>query len=214
MGESVHRPSFVSSWDAMPALGLGGLAALYRWIFPALPDPVPTHFTIHGQADGWMPKEALFLPIFGLPVLIWLALSATAWALAKRQQDPARAKVASVQPLRGFLGLGMALLMMGGLLVPLRGLVILHAGMVALLALGAFGTVLTLREARKLLGDQPDAVHYRWGVIYVNPADPRLWVEKRLGVGWTLNYAHPAAGWVTGLLFLPVIVLLVLWLLK
>lgn len=214
MGSSVCRPSFLSRWDAMPAFGLGGLAALYRWILPALPDPVPTHFTIHGQADGWMPMEALLLPIFGLPVLMWLALSTTAWALAKSQKEPARAKVAAVQPLRGFLGLGMAALMTGGLLVPLQGLVTLHAGMAALLVLGAIGSVLTIRETKELLGDQPDAGHYRCGVFYMNPEDRRLWVEKRLGVGWTLNYAHPAAGWLTLLMFLPPAVLLLFWLLR
>ena len=37
--------------------------------------------------------------------------------------------------------------------------------------------------------------HYRCGVFYVNRQDPRLWVEKRVGIGWTLNFAHPAAGW-------------------
>ena len=43
-------------------------------------------------------------------------------------------------------------------------------------------------------------------VFYVNPEDPRLWVEKRIGLGWTLNYARPAALWITLLLILPALV--------
>ena len=33
------------------------------------------------------------------------------------------------------------------------------------------------------------------GLVYVNPADPRLVVPKRLGIGWTFNFAKPIA-WV------------------
>ncbi len=31
------------------------------------------------------------------------------------------------------------------------------------------------------------------GAIYYNRNDPSIWVEKRLGVGWTLNMAHPVS---------------------
>ncbi len=29
-----------------------------------------------------------------------------------------------------------------------------------------------------------------WGVFYNNPNDPSIWVDKRYGLGWTLNFAH------------------------
>jgi uncharacterized membrane protein len=29
------------------------------------------------------------------------------------------------------------------------------------------------------------------GIFYVNPADPALFVEKRLGIGYTLNFGNP-----------------------
>lgn len=46
----------------------------------------------------------------------------------------------------------------------------------------------------------PDA-HWRWGgILYVNPGDPALWVEKRVGIGYTVNFGHPWAWWVLGLL--------------
>jgi uncharacterized membrane protein len=31
------------------------------------------------------------------------------------------------------------------------------------------------------------------GFIYANPDDPNLFVPKRLGVGWTLNFGHRRA---------------------
>ncbi len=38
---------------------------------------------------------------------------------------------------------------------------------------------------------------WKFGVIYVNPDDPRLIVRQRTGLGWTLNMARPAA-WAIG----------------
>ncbi len=32
-----------------------------------------------------------------------------------------------------------------------------------------------------------------WGLFYFNPGDQRLWVLKRTRLGWTLNFARPAA---------------------
>ncbi|MEM7248017.1 MAG: DUF5808 domain-containing protein [Acidobacteriota bacterium] len=48
-------------------------------------------------------------------------------------------------------------------------------------------------------GDQPlvggvaDNEHWKLGVIYYNPEDPELMVEKRFGVGYTFNFAHGGA---------------------
>jgi uncharacterized membrane protein len=36
----------------------------------------------------------------------------------------------------------------------------------------------------------------------VNPADPRLVVPKRWGIGWTFNFARPVAWVILGLLLL------------
>ncbi|HEY3990090.1 MAG TPA: DUF5808 domain-containing protein [Acidobacteriaceae bacterium] len=44
------------------------------------------------------------------------------------------------------------------------------------------------------------------GIFYYNPQDPSLWVEKRSGLGWTLNFAHRGSWWVLGALLIPVAV--------
>lgn len=38
------------------------------------------------------------------------------------------------------------------------------------------------------------------GIFYYNPQDPALLVGKRVGVGWTFNFAHPAAWLILALL--------------
>ncbi|MEN1761642.1 DUF1648 domain-containing protein [Anoxynatronum sibiricum] len=38
-----------------------------------------------------------------------------------------------------------------------------------------------------------DDHYWKWGMFYFNPDDPTFWVEKRFGIGWTLNFANPLA---------------------
>ncbi len=55
------------------------------------------------------------------------------------------------------------------------------------------------------------AEHYRLGGrIYINPEDPLLWVEKRFGIGWTLNFGNRWSWPVLALLLAPVLLLPVL----
>ncbi len=51
----------------------------------------------------------------------------------------------------------------------------------------------------------PTATARGWtGLLwYAEPQDPRIWVPKRFGWGWTLNFAHRHAWTQLGLLLLP-----------
>lgn len=54
--------------------------------------------------------------------------------------------------------------------------------------------------------NRDDDSHWVAGVFYVNRDDPALIVNKRFGIGWTLNFGHPAA-WVIFILITSVAVL-------
>lgn len=54
-----------------------------------------------------------------------------------------------------------------------------------------------------VIGDRTDDRHWKWGLFYSNPNDPALWVEKRFGIGWTINMARPGA-WLTIIAILTV----------
>jgi uncharacterized membrane protein len=60
------------------------------------------------------------------------------------------------------------------------------AGLIAQLlwlgSLGRPGPALTKDEMRR---------HLVWGLFYVNPDDPRGWVPKVYGIGWTVNMRTP-----------------------
>lgn len=48
---------------------------------------------------------------------------------------------------------------------------------------------------------------WKGGLIYINREDPSIFVEKRFGVGWTLNLGNPR-GYIV--LFLPLAILLLI----
>jgi uncharacterized membrane protein len=53
--------------------------------------------------------------------------------------------------------------------------------------------------------DAPDDDRYwKAGILYVNRDDPALFVQRRFGVGWTINLGHPA-GVVIGVILLMVV---------
>ena len=49
--------------------------------------------------------------------------------------------------------------------------------------------------------------YWKGGLIYVNRQDPSVFVEKRFGVGWTMNFANPRGYIVIGL---PLLILLLI----
>ncbi|MDR3671840.1 MAG: DUF5808 domain-containing protein [Holophaga sp.] len=199
-------PRLVSPWDLAALGGLVALACLYLAVLPVLPDPVPVHFDAMGRANGWAPRAQLPWLLFGAPVFLWLVLFLIGAAASKL---PGGRQAMAIDPLRGMLGLGLSLLMAGCLLVPLLGSTALFAGLLALAACLLTGMVFVVRNTWQVLAQAPRSEHYRLGVFYVNPQDPRLWVPKRLGLGWTLNYARPAAAWVTLLILaaIPAVIL-------
>ena len=55
------------------------------------------------------------------------------------------------------------------------------------------------------VGDRTEDRFCKLGVFYFNRADPSVMVEKRFGIGYTVNFAHPVA-WV--IILLPVLALI------
>jgi uncharacterized membrane protein len=59
-----------------------------------------------------------------------------------------------------------------------------------------------------------DDRYWYGGFFYSNPDDPALFVEKRYGLGWTLNFGHPQAklvliGLLVGTLVLSILPVLI-----
>jgi uncharacterized membrane protein len=59
------------------------------------------------------------------------------------------------------------------------------------------------------VGDRTLDQYWKLGLIYINRKDPALFVEKRFGIGFTLNFGHPDA-WIFLALLVAVFVTIVL----
>lgn len=50
-----------------------------------------------------------------------------------------------------------------------------------------------------------DDDNWKFGMFYYNPDDPSLWVEKRFGIGYSVNFARPGAWIVIGILAIVIL---------
>ncbi len=59
---------------------------------------------------------------------------------------------------------------------------------------GQSGSKLKIRinEAETGLNNVDDDSYWKLGLIYYNPHDPSIFVQKRYGIGWTVNFGRPA----------------------
>jgi len=48
-----------------------------------------------------------------------------------------------------------------------------------------------MATGRGPIGDRTADARWIGGLLYFNPADPALLVEKRMGIGWTVNFGNP-----------------------
>ena len=55
----------------------------------------------------------------------------------------------------------------------------------------------------------PDAC-WKWGLVYINPADPAILVEKRFGIGYTLNLGNRWSWVILAALLMPAVALVLL----
>ena len=82
------------------------------------------------------------------------------------------------------------------------GIVVLAIGGTIYLTLhfGQGGSRVYPSAGQRLEGAAADERHWRWGLFYVNRDDPALFVEKRFGIGLTMNFGNPRAWWLIGLI--------------
>jgi uncharacterized membrane protein len=59
------------------------------------------------------------------------------------------------------------------------------------------------------VGDRTPDKYWKLGLFYINRKDPALFVEKRFGIGYTLNFGHPGA-WAFLVLLVAVFVAIIL----
>jgi uncharacterized membrane protein len=194
-----------------PFLMLACAAVLMRAHWNEIPNPMPVHWDLAGNPNGWMPKEPLIFwgllaGDFGLCAIFTFTIVEMMYF--SRQVSVTGAKAREE---RRFRWIGLAVLLAGDYLsaalafLPLNPhatlafggvaffLVIMIVGSLELVRRGQGGMRLAPAGSEQVVSDRTPDQCWKWGIFYYNPDDPALMVEKRFGIGWTLNFAHRGA---------------------
>jgi uncharacterized membrane protein len=199
-----------------------------RW--DDIPARFPVHWSASGQPNGWSvrtPMGVYWPLLFGACVIAIVA--AVSYASLRFGQTPARDSKAYSMAGDFAREIGVFLLALEFFLAVIFSFVgllpivanhdpgvvpILIATLAMLAALIFAMSRLAKQHARHAseshasVGADPDA-HWKVGVFYVNPDDDALFVHKRFGIGYTLNFGHAAAWVLMGLtLILPIVLAL------
>ena len=199
--------------------------ALGLALYPSTPDLVPTHIDFAGNVNQWTPKGPALI---AFPLLVEVFMAAcfifSHWMTirSKKDVDPARPAISayaygafaraecilllvSGSVLTAVLGIVMILMMTETLSMLVTMVLIIVATLVFVGATIAFSVVYGQSGSRlvKRLEENGDIIadnDERWkaGIFYWNKDDASLILPKRFGVGWTMNWARPAAWVIVG----------------
>ena len=209
------------AWSLLYVPVVLGTLALGLSLYPAMPDMLPMHADLAGNVDSWAPKT--LASAVGFPIAFELFMAACFafchWMIlrSKRPTDPAApatsalayglfARAQSVFLLvTGVLvsgGVGILFLLSSTGFVTLGQAVAVIVVLCFLIVVGSVAMSLVygqagsrvfkrMQEDDVLLADEDD--RWKLGVFYFNPDDASVFLPERFGIGWTLNFARPAA---------------------
>jgi len=198
--------------------------------YDQFPDRLPMQYNMSGEVTRYADKSIVavlslpFLQLFltGLFMFINYVI-----AKSKQQIDPANPEESIEQNLIFRRRWSVYLIVSGTLLVAMFAvpqvsfiyemnltiMLSLIFAVVGITLLGALLITITTGQggSRVKLGktkdgdliNRDDDRYWKLGVFYFNPEDPAIWIEKRFGSGWTMNFARPQ-GW---LIFIVIILI-------
>lgn len=226
-GEKASGKTLHTGWYLLYLVVIAAAIIAVILKYPSLPDQIPMHYNIAGEVDRYAPKTIgvfAVMPIIQLLIGMMFAGINVAIRTSKRQRDFNRSSA-----FRGVLSVTlfaigfMVMLLMT--CVQLTMLDILNEKMMIFLPIGflivitaicVFLAVKVGQGGSRLKGayDQPavtvdDDSHWVGGFLYFNKKDPSVFVEKRFGIGYTLNFGNPISMLVgVGLLVLIAVLLI------
>jgi uncharacterized membrane protein len=178
-------------WLAPGPFGILSAAAgfLYRnW--EHIPVRFPVHWGVNGQPNGWEERtfHDIYGPlIFGTEMAAFMLIMGLATWFGARRSQMRRMTLAALIEAEYMIGLLFAAISIGPLVHVPTWLIVL--GPLAFIAPMLIGLARALAEPSDGADPTPNEC-WKSGMIYYNPNDPALFVEKRAGLGYTFNFAN------------------------
>lgn len=222
---------------ALPMIITIGLIAYTATQYEAMPDLIPTHWGPNGQPDAFTEKNPFSVIALLLISFIMQGMMIGVNATTKKsgiRLNPAKRSSSKVQQLSFrkytsyFLFLtSLATTILTSFLhittihedivssvfmisMPFGFLfVILLATVIYAFKVGQGGARIPVEEEEPIEGvtDFDDDRYWKAGVFYINKEDPSIFVEKRFGIGWTINFGNPI-GYL--IIFVPLALILII----
>lgn len=219
----------ISNWLYMIPLAVSFLTILFTWLFyDQIPDRIPMNYNFSGEVTNWAHKSyrtVLMLPFTQLfSVVIFIVIN-NIIAKSKQQvsaENPEESMKRNVIFRRRwsiFLYITAIMLTVLFFIIQLNMVFEMNSNIILFLPLlitfaivigaiilsvttGQGGSRITLQtEQETKVIDRDDDRYWKLGQFYFNKEDPTLFLEKRFGIGWTINWARPAA-WLTLLIII------------
>lgn len=202
------------AWEALP-LALVALTASYlAMTYAAAPAIIPTHFDAAGNPNTYTSKSigSYFMLVWTQLFIYTLITVMSVLTVGAKAQATAADETFRRRMLRYLFGVKTLLIAsMGVLAVAVAesvrsghsrvdwALWVVLGGVVVILG-GALWLGVTTGQGGSRLGgnsqnatDRMDDRYWKLGGIYANRSDPSIFVERRFGLGWTLNVGNPRA---------------------
>jgi uncharacterized membrane protein len=182
-------------WAIPPFLLPMAGAAYLRAHWNEIPARIATHYRTDGQPNGWTTRTPLHvygLLIFAAGLMLWIFLTGVVVYFGARR-SPGRRKTLgiaiSVMCLMGtvFTSVGVGMAHPFPVWIPIAVLPPYLAGVLYWSLRGGSDPVAPADSS-------PDEC-WSLGDVYNNPNDAALFVPKRVGSGYTINFGHPDAKW-------------------
>lgn len=218
-----QKRAFSPAWLLPHLLVTAATAWICLYYYDQFPEQIVMQVDFRGNPTNVVDKSyATVLMPAGVQLFLVFIFGVVNYVIAssKQQLDAARPKQSLRQNLKfrrawsGYLLLSSFLLVVSFAFIPLQMLlqfdpmhlsmvflvataVMLVGAMVLSLKMGQGGSRIPVEgngaEAGRVNRD--DDRYWKLGEFYFNPDDPALFLEKRFGIGWTINLARPMA-WV------------------
>ena len=187
-----------------------------------IPNKIAVHFNLQGTATQLLDKTYLHVMLLPLSSLFTLCIFVAIYffiKLSKQELNPNKPKTSRLQNMHfrllwsDYTVLVCTYLIVWMLFVSLYSskllitstnifeifnismlLLFLLSSVILTIKTGQSGTKLKvmLNEPTTGMNNVDDDSYWKLGMFYYNPHDPSIFVEKRYGIGWTINFGRPA----------------------
>jgi uncharacterized membrane protein len=182
-------PSYV--WAGAGPFAVLAVAAAYLHVhWREIPGRFPVHWGLDGQPDRWSSRSVhgVYGPLFfAAELCAWMLMTALALWFGARRSHFRRVVFGTLILCEYLIAALVAVLSITPLVsVPVWAVVL---GFVILLLPSLIAMAHVIADPREPPDATPNSA-WKGGIIYYNPNDPAILVEKRTGLGYTLNFGN------------------------